>query len=99
MDVEPLPEAISDIRKFEPETREILWENIVELEEKGLDHENSELIWLKGDPVYRLKIVDRDKAVNHRVVFNVYDGKIVIIAVFDRDSRDGYPEKMIEGRK
>lgn len=70
---------------------------IKELEDEPTTHEDVKIIQIKGREVYRLEIKEeRNGEIDHRVIYDIENGKIRIYSIIYRDP--GYKDREIAER-
>jgi mRNA-degrading endonuclease RelE of RelBE toxin-antitoxin system len=88
MRVDYLDRAEEHLSQFDDYIEEAIRDKVDELEDEGTSHNDTKLIRVEGRPVFRLKIGERNQKIDHRAVFDIKNGKFLIIAVIHRD--EGY---------
>jgi mRNA-degrading endonuclease RelE of RelBE toxin-antitoxin system len=71
----------------EPQQKQVLT-GIEAVLETGVEHENVALVEKPqfDAPLWRLKVVDADTDTNHRVFIDLQDGRLVVLAVWPRET-------------
>lgn len=88
-------EAVEDFQHLTSEQMAAVREKVEEIEENPTGHEDAKLIRIAGRQLYRVRVrEERGAEIDHRLVYDVVDGRIIIYSVFDRDR--GYDEELEE---
>ena len=82
--------AKNDLDKLSPEIREKVNEKLCELKKKPGKNQNTKLININGNTLFRLKIGERNGKLDHRAIFDIKNNKVVLMNIIHRD--EGYHE-------
>lgn len=97
MEIELHPEAAEELNSFDNQVSKELRNRLEELKENPASHENSKPIQVRGRPIFRYEMKDgRSDDIDHRAVYDIENGRIVVYAVFHRDQ--GYEKNSIDRR-
>ena len=89
-------QARKDLEKFNEKQLNAIKNKVEEIEEDPTG-ETSKLIRVAGREIYRAKIKqDRSGEIDHRIIYDIRDRKIVIYSVIDRD--EGYNKEELDNR-
>jgi len=89
-------QARKDLEKFNEKQLNAIKNKVEEIEEDPTG-ETSKLIRVAGREIYRVKIKqDRSGEIDHRIIYDIRDSKIVIYSVIDRD--EGYNKEELDNR-
>lgn len=90
-------EARKDLESFGEEQLRAIRQRVEELEDDPTGHDSSKIIQVAGRSLYRARVrEERGGEIDHRIIYDVRDGRIVIYSVIERDS--GYDEEELEKR-
>ncbi|MFB6159456.1 MAG: type II toxin-antitoxin system RelE/ParE family toxin [Candidatus Nanohalobium sp.] len=98
MEIELHKQAERELQEFSQEIRQELKSRLKELEDSPAGHENSDRIEVRGRPVFRYvtKENSRGGEIDHRAIYDIKDGKVMVYTVFHRDK--GYQKNDIARR-
>jgi len=97
MNSEFTSQAMDDVKELNSAQLKAVKSKVDELEEDPTEHEDVKLIRVKGRELYRIKVrTERGAEIDHRIVYDIVDGKIIIYSVIDRDS--GYDKNELADR-
>jgi len=89
-------QARKDLEKFNEKQLNAIKNKVEEIEEDPTG-ETSKLIRVAGREIYRVKIKqDRSGEIDHRIIYDIRDSKIVIYSVIDRE--EGYNKEELDNR-
>ncbi|QGA80036.1 type II toxin-antitoxin system RelE family toxin [Candidatus Nanohalobium constans] len=80
--------AEKDLDELNDEVESEVRDKVSELREKLTSHSDVKLINIEGRPVFRLKVGERNQKLDHRVIFDIKNSDILVLAVIHRD--EGY---------
>jgi len=90
------PEAEEDFKQFPKIHQSLIRQRLKELERKPTGHKNAKLIQIGDFQLFRYKIKKSRDNIDYRVVYDIRDGSIIIIAVFHRNK--GYDKDSLNSR-
>lgn len=98
MDIVIQPEAVEDIKGLQKEHQEYIKNRLQELGEKPTGHSDVDTIRVRGKQVFKYVMKkDGDRGgKDYRAVYDIQEGEIKVIAVFNRD--EGYDKREINDR-
>lgn len=88
MEIKYLKPAKDKLNSLNNKIEEKLRNEINELKDNPTSHDKVKLIRIDDRELFRLKIGERNKKLDHRAIFDIKNGKIVILAIIHRD--EGY---------
>ena len=91
-------EAEKELHNFSEEVKQELKSRLAELEDNPTGHRNSGQIQVNGGPIFKyvMKEGGRGGKIDHRAVYDIQDGKIIVYTIFHRDK--GYKKNQIARR-
>lgn len=90
-------QALDDLKKLNTAQLEAVKAKVDEIEDNPTSHEDIKLIRVKGRELYRVRVrTERGAEIDHRIVYDIVEGKIIIYSVIDRDS--GYDKNKLADR-
>jgi mRNA-degrading endonuclease RelE of RelBE toxin-antitoxin system len=98
LEIELHTQAKEELENFSPSVKEKIKAELRELEEKPTGHENSGTVEIKQRTVFRyvIKEGNRGGKIDHRAVYDIQNGKVIVYTVFHRDK--GYQKNKIAKR-
>lgn len=97
MKIEFVEKARKDLQELTETQQRKIKDKIQELEKQPTGHEDSKIIQIKGQQLYRLKIKEeRNGEIDHRAIYRIENGQITIYSIINRDT--GYQKEKIQDR-
>lgn len=97
MKVEFTKESIKDLKNLNQKQQKLIKSKIDELKKSPTAHKDSKLIQIRNRQIYRIKIrEERNGEIDHRAIYNIKNGRIIIYSIFHRDT--GYIDEEIAER-
>lgn len=88
MEISFHPGAEADLNELSAEVENEIRDKILELQQELTSHPDVKLIRIDGRSLFRLKIGERSNKLDHRVIFDISDSTVDVLAVIHRD--EGY---------
>lgn len=86
MEIKFTDEALQDLESLTPDQLAAVKNKLETLRENPTSHEDTKLIRVKDRDVYRLKVREqRGGEIDHRIIYDIQNGRIRIYSIFPRD--------------